>query len=85
MQTFTAKEYLKIDIANSFGLDKTTWDERINWFDQNENNLFDLLASADEPAMFFAGISAWFDVKEGKPSGYPISLDATASGKLLPL
>lgn len=80
MQKFTAREYLKIDIANSFGLDKKDWNERIQWFDQNEHQLFSLLNQAKEPALFYAGVSAWEDVKAGKPIGYPISLDATSSG-----
>lgn len=80
MQTFTAREYLKIDIANSFGLDKKKWSERIAWFDQNQHQLHSLLNQADEPALFFAGVSAWEDVEAGKPIGYPISLDATSSG-----
>lgn len=80
MQKFTAREYLKIDIANSFGLDKKNWDERIQWFDQNEHQLSSLLNQAEEPALFYAGVSAWEDVKAGKPIGYPISLDATSSG-----
>lgn len=80
MQLFSAREYLKIDIANNFGLDKKDWDERIEWFDKNEDNLTNLLKEADEPALFYAGVKAWNDVKEGKPIGYPISLDATASG-----
>ena len=80
MQKFTGLEYLKIDIANSFGLDKKNWDERIRWFDQNEHQLHSLLNQADEPALFYAGVKAWEDVKAGKPIGYPISLDATSSG-----
>lgn len=80
MQLFTGKQYLKIDIANSFGLDRKDWDERIAWFDENEPNLLNLLKEAKEPAMFFAGICAWNDVTKGKPSSYPISLDSTASG-----
>lgn len=80
MQTFTAREYLKIDVANSFGLDKKLWEERIDWFDQHEPMLLTLLDQAEEPAMFFSGIQAWHSVNNHEPIGYPISLDATASG-----
>lgn len=80
MQIFTAKEYLKIDIANSYGLDKKTWDERISWFDENEANLLNLVDEAEESALFYAGVNAWNDMKAGKPIGYTVALDATSSG-----
>ena len=79
-QTFTGKEYLKIDIANNFGLDKKTFEERIAWFDQNEHKLGALGRQAEEPALFYAGSVAWEKTKQGQASGYPISLDATCSG-----
>lgn len=80
MQTFTASEYLKIDIANAYGHDKWTWDKRIAWFDKNESRMHELLATAKEPAMFYAGCQAYVDALNGTPSGYMISLDATSSG-----
>jgi hypothetical protein len=80
MQLFDGKTYLKIDIANNFGLDKKTWKERIDWFDRHEPQLMEVLPQAAEPALYFAGVTAWQDIKAGKPSGYPISLDATSSG-----
>lgn len=86
-QTFTGAQYLKIDIANNFGkdgqgrtLDKVTWNERIEWFDAHELELDSLVAKAENPALFYAGIQAWKAYKAKEPSGYPISLDATSSG-----
>lgn len=80
MDLFTGREYLKIDIANNFGLDKENWDVRIAWFDQNESKLLELLPKADEPALYFAGVQAWNQVKNGQPIGYQVSLDGTSSG-----
>lgn len=80
MQQFTGKQYLKIDIANSFGLDKLTWNERLDWFEQHEDHLHEMLPQAENPAMYYAGVRAWETVNSGQPSGYPISLDATSSG-----
>jgi len=79
-ETFTGREYLKIDIASNFGLDKKTWAERLSWFDQHELGLEDMIQQAKEPALYYAGVKAWRDVQKGKPIGYMISLDGTASG-----
>lgn len=76
MQHFTAVEYLKIDIANSFGKDKLNWEERIDWFNNHQLDP----SKADNPSMAYAGLQAMEDYKTGRPSGYPISLDATCSG-----
>lgn len=80
MQEFTGMQYLKIDIANHYGLDKKSWNERLDWFDKNESNLLNLVKEADEPAEFYAGCKAYEQAKAGNPIGYPIALDATASG-----
>lgn len=80
MQTFTAREYLKMDIANHFGLDKEDWDVRLAWFEKHKNCLGMMLSKAEVPAQYFAAISAWDDVQNGRAIGYPIALDATASG-----
>lgn len=79
-QTFTGKEYLKIDVANQFGLDKKNWDERLAWFEENEDKLESLVKEAEEPAMYMAGVRAWRNVCKGNINHHPISLDATSSG-----
>lgn len=80
MQLFSGKQYLQIDIANNYGLDKLTWNERLDWFEANKHRLHELIASAADPALYYAGVKAWEAVEAGQPIGYPISLDATSSG-----
>lgn len=80
MQLFTAKQYLQIDIASNFGLSKSAWDDRISWTEQRESTLETLVKDAEEPALYAASVQAYRAAQQGKPSGYPISLDATASG-----
>lgn len=79
-QQFTGKQYLQMDIANHFGLDKEDWDVRLAWFDKHKDVLDGMLKQAEVPAQYFAAVAAWHDVQAGKPIGYPIALDATASG-----
>lgn len=81
-QKFTGKQYLQIDIANNFGLDKKNWNQRLAWFQENEDNLENLIKQADEPALFYAGVQAWRATQRGEATGYPISLDATSSGQM---
>lgn len=88
MQQFTGIEYLKMDIAASFGLDKSTWNDRLTWFEQNKHRheevsqekLLEFCREAEEPAQALAGILAYRAVQFGQPIGYLCGLDATASG-----
>lgn len=92
MQKFTPLEYLKIDIANNYGLDKENWDTRLQWFDDHEHEIrslatlieggilpkdlrkHPLMAEADQPAMFYAGIRAWLKATRGEAISYAVSL-----------
>jgi hypothetical protein len=80
MQHFSGSDYLKMDIASNFGLDKMDWDDRINWTQENHAHLEDLVSQAETPALYFAGVQALRKTEAGQPTGYPISLDAPASG-----
>ena len=73
----TNQDNLKIAIANHAGQDKLTWSERINWFNKQLN--FDL-DTFDEPILGSKAIQAYLDSKKGIPTGYTMSIDATASG-----
>lgn len=79
-QQFTGREYLKMDVAAHFGLDKEDWDVRLDWFAKHKDVLEGLLKQAEVPAQYFAAVHAWRAVEQGQAIGYPIALDATASG-----
>lgn len=83
MQQFTALEYLQMDIAARFGMDKSNWDVRLDWFHNHKNDLHSLVDDAKEPALFFAGVTAMDSVLAGQPTGYAPSMDCTASGMQL--
>lgn len=92
MNVYTGLEYLKIDIANNYGLDKVSFEERIHWFNQEvepyvskdstDDYLWDIIPEImpDEPELFYAGLLAYRDTLADKPTGYRISLDAVCSG-----
>lgn len=89
----TGAYWLKVRLANSFGLDKLTFDERVQWVDNNSLAILDsaknpldgsrFWADADEPFQFLAATNEYRSLMEqgDKALNYlPINLDATASG-----
>lgn len=80
MRKFTGMQYLAIDIASNYGLDKSSWDDRLAWFEKHKDCLHEMLATAETPALYYAGVKAYEKAQQGIASGYPISLDATSSG-----
>jgi hypothetical protein len=79
MIRFSALEYIKIDIANQYGLDKKSFKQRIAWVDSIKD-LHAKVAYAEKPAQFLAGVLALEDALAGRPSGFLVELDACASG-----
>jgi len=76
----TPTEYLYIDLANHFGLDKLTFDKRIAWVKAIRPWLRDWAKDAEEPELFTACLNAIEQAERDEPITYCISLDATASG-----
>ena len=80
MQEFTGKQYLQIDIANCYGLDRLTWNERLFWFDNNEPQLEQIAVHAKNPILFRKAVRAWRQAERKQPINHIMGLDATSSG-----
>lgn len=83
MEQFTGLEYIKIDLANQFGLDKKNWDVRLNWVDKKNaipNELDKMVILAKEPVLFAKALNALRDAEAGIATGFIMGLDATSSG-----
>jgi len=81
MNKYTPLQYIMIHVANSYGLDKLLFEERIEWVKQNGKRLMSLADSADDKALYVRGVMELQRIKNGQTfTNMPIGLDATASG-----
>lgn len=76
----SGKRWLKIDIANHYGLDKESWEDRVKFVDENDSILEALIDKADEPLLYIQALQAYRKAQRGLPIGHIVRLDATASG-----
>jgi hypothetical protein len=79
MKTYSGINYVKIDIANCYGYDKKSFEQRIAWVDSIKD-LRKLVPKAENSAGYLAAVMALEDAKAGVPSGHLVELDACASG-----
>ena len=81
-QELTGREYLMADIAckHDKAYEKKQWDDRIAHFNEIDFEDPKLFKKASNPIGLRAAMIALRDTKEGKPTGYMISLDASSSG-----
>lgn len=84
MQTFTGWQYLLIDVANQFGLDKDLFEDRIQWAEENLNDL-EMIGEArtgkwKERPLYFKAVQAIRKAQQGQPTGHMIGFDAVCSG-----
>lgn len=82
MQHFTPMQWVLISMANSYGYDKVTYNERLEFIKKaiHDNKLQELWENASEPNMFLASVYAYEDMMAGRPVRTKIGLDATCSG-----
>lgn len=82
MKTFSAFEWLLIDIGTQFGLDKEVFEKRLEWA---KENIYSLEAIGDkaqwkEKPLYIKAVMALRKVQKGLPTGHMIGCDSTASG-----
>lgn len=80
MKEFTGWEYLLIDVANHFGLDKLPFENRIEWASYNLAKLETLADQAENNVLYRKAVMAIRKAQAGEPQGHLVALDAVCSG-----
>jgi hypothetical protein len=80
MKRYSGYEYLCIDIANQYGLDKSVFEDRIAWTQSNIDNLESLADKAETPNLYRAAVMALRRAQKGEPIGYLVGVDSVCSG-----
>lgn len=78
--TYSPMQYLAIDIANHYGLDKEEYETRIQWVKDNLDNLEFMVYQAEEPHLYTKAVNALRMTQKGLPTGHTVALDAVCSG-----
>ena len=80
MKQFNPMQYLAIDIANCWGLDKENFETRIQWVKDNINYLEEYTDKAEEPILYYKAVKALRGAQSNKPIGHTVALDSASSG-----
>ena len=82
MKIFSGWEYLLIDAANNYGLDKSNFETRIEWAESNLTVLEQFAESVDwkERPLYIAAVHAIRAAQRGEPTGHLVGFDAVCSG-----
>ena len=77
---YTPVEWLCIDIANQYGLDKKTFEVRIQWVKDNFERLTVLASPKKERPLYVKAVMGLLRACKGQAIGHLVGLDATCSG-----
>ena len=80
MQKFSGYEYLLIDVANNFGLDKLLFKERIQWATENLSQLETLVPPTKTKPLYLKAVQAIRKAQTGLPIGHVVGWDSVCSG-----
>ena len=80
--SFTGWQYLLIDAANHWGLDKELFETRIKWAEENLSKLDTpaFIEKADVKPLYIKAVMAIRKAQQGLPTGHLVGLDACCSG-----
>lgn len=82
MKNYSGFEWLLIDCANQFGLDKLTFEDRIQWATTHLDTLEALADQGDAKhrPQYLKAVMAIRKAQAGLPTGHLVAVDATCSG-----
>lgn len=80
MNFYTGYQYLLIDAATQYGLDKLTFEERMAWTAEHLDDLENLSQSAETGPLYQKAIQAIRKAQAGLPTGHLVGVDGTCSG-----
>jgi hypothetical protein len=80
MEIFNGWQYLLIDLANAYGLDKLVFKDRILWAEKFLPILEQCVVSADNKPLYIKACMAIRKAQRGEPTGHLVGLDACCSG-----
>lgn len=80
MTFYTGWQWLLIDAANNFGLDKKLFEERIQWAEANLAILEQLADQAETKPLYIKAVMAIRKAQLGQPTGHMVGVDGVCSG-----
>jgi DNA-directed RNA polymerase len=84
MKRFTAWEWLLIDAATQYGLDKQVFETRLQWSIDHIHELEDMASHEwKEKPLYLKAVMAIRKVQKGESTGHMIGIDSSASGMQL--
>lgn len=79
---YSAWQWLLIDVANQYGLDKLNFEDRLQWAEENLDHLEDLGTGKHwkEEPLYYKAVAAVRRAQKGFPTGHVVGIDAVCSG-----
>jgi hypothetical protein len=77
---YTGWQWLLIDAATQYGLDKLTFEERMAWTQEHLDDLEMMSSSADTGPLYQKAVLAIRKAQQGLPTGHLVGVDGTCSG-----